>query len=386
MIEQPVYKNLRLLLALFCFSIFSQLSIAQQKKPFIIRTIDWGYKIVQGDSAHPRKRYLFAIPIIAYRPESKWIFGVSLAHIFRSGNKSPLTRPSTVRVNFSYSQMKQFSIKPFFEYFSADNRFNIKFNGQYTNFGEYYWGIGPNTTDNNKEFYTFKMLKANLKTSWRINNSTYVGIQYVFENMYNTAFETGSKLEYSGEHGATGYKTSAIGFCAYDDNRDNIYFPYSGHYVEISNFWASPVIGSDSEFANITLDYRQFLQLYKENILAFQTYFSANQGTIPFRMMGTLGSDMFMRGYYNGRLRDHNAFAFQTELRKTIWGPVGAAFFIGCGSVNKNASDIFSEIKPNYGFGLRVKAIPRERLNMRLDVGFGSGNIQAVYITLNEAF
>ncbi len=39
-----------------------------------------------------------------------------------------------------------------------------------------------------------------------------------------------------------------------------------------------------------------------------------------------------------------------------------------------------------YGAGLRIMAIPREKINMRFDVAFGNKNSQTFYVTLNEAF
>src|ERR1700754_4395317 len=96
-----------------------------QRKNFILRTMDWGYKIVQGDSAKPYKKYYFAVPIVAYRPESKWILGISLAHIFRTQQGDQITRPSIIRANVSYSQQHQFAFRPFLEIFSKMNRLNI---------------------------------------------------------------------------------------------------------------------------------------------------------------------------------------------------------------------------------------------------------------------
>ena len=376
----------RLIFSFFLLSIFTISASAQQRKSFIPRTIDWGYKIVQGDSAHPYKKYIFAVPIIAYRPESKWIFGVSIAHIFRSQYNDSLTRPSTIRVNISYSQMKQFSVKPFFEYFTKRNKINIRANYQYTNFSEYYWGIGPNVPESNKEMYSFNMQRGSIKMAYKLATGFYAGVQYTFEDMYKLHYEVGSNLETSGNTGANGYYASGVGFTLYKDNRDNIYFPYKGSFIEFSNVFYQHVFGSKYNFSNYSLDARKYYQLWKENIVASQLYLNLNTGNIPFRMMGTLGSDVFMRGYYNGRYRDINAFAFQTELRKTIWGPIGCTVFAGMGSVNKSISGLSSNIKPNFGFGLRVKAIPRERLNMRMDYGFGSNGIHAFYLTLNEAF
>ncbi len=361
-------------------------TFAQEKKSFIPRTIDWGYRIVQGDSAHPYKKYIFAVPIIAYRPETKWIFGLSLAHIFRTKNNDGITRPSTIRVNVSYSQMKQFSVKPYFEYFSAANKLNIRAQYQYTNFGEYYWGIGPDAPESNKEFYEFKMQRGYVKAAYMLLPGFYAGLQYGYEKMYHLSYESTGFLQNSTTPGATGYLASGIGFTCYSDTRDNVYFPFKGNFIEFSGLINHSAFGSEYNFTNITLDARKFVQLWNENILAFQLFLHSNDGSTPFRMMGTIGSESYMRGYYNGRFRDYNAVSFQTEFRKTIWGPVGAAFFLGMGTVNPSITNVFNQLKPNYGLGLRIKAIPRERINVRIDYGFGSKGISALYLTLNEAF
>ena len=102
--------------------------------------------------------------------------------------------------------------------------------------------------------------------------------------------------------------------------------------------------------------------------------------------MGTLGNESYFRGYYQGRYRDVNAITFQAEWRKHIWGPAGIVLFGGAGNVSANYANLVSHIKPMFGAGLRIMAIPREKINMRFDVAFGSQNSQTFYVTLNEAF
>ncbi len=372
------------ILLLVLFSGFP--GIAQEKRPFIIRTLDWGYKIVQGDSASPYKKYYFAVPIIAYKPESRWVLGVSLAYIFRTLQGDGITRPSIIRANVSYSQEHQFAFRPYVEIFTKRNKFNFRGQYNYTDFAEYYWGIGSNTPAANKELYKFQMNKLNQKAAYMVLPKFYAGIQYAYEQMYNVRFEPGSQLELSGLRGSKGYYEAGPGVTMYYDDRDNVYAPIKGHIIELSNVFYHSLFGSGSNFVNFTFDARKYKQLWKENVLASQFFFNFNEGNIPFRMKGVLGSEMFMRGYYNGRYRDNHAMAFQTELRKTVWGPLGCVVFAGFGNVSNVVSGLLDNIKPNYGAGIRFKAIPREKMNMRLDYGFGSGDNRALYITLNEAF
>lgn len=355
------------------------------QKPFVLRAIDWGYRIIEGDSAHPRKRLILVFPILSYKPETRWIFGITAAHFFRV-TKDSITRPSFLRVNVSYSQNEQFAVIPQFEYFSRGNKINIKGKYTYTDFGEYYFGMGLYGNASRRELYSFGMHRANLKVGYQFVPNLYAGVQYNIENLFDFTYPANGFYASERPNGFDGYKASGVGGILYYDNRDHVYFPHNGQIIELSNVFYNQVFGSGYRFMNMTLDARKYVHLWKENVLALQGVVQLNEGDIPFRMAGTLGSDVYMRGYYNGRYRDKHAMAFQAELRKTIWGPVTMVFFAGGGTVSNNKLGLLNEIKPNYGLGLRVKAIPKERVNFRIDYGFGSPGNEALYISLNEAF
>jgi hypothetical protein len=102
--------------------------------------------------------------------------------------------------------------------------------------------------------------------------------------------------------------------------------------------------------------------------------------------MGTLGNESYFRGYYFGRYRDKHEVSLQAELRKQIWGPLSMVAFGGLGNVASTPEKLNKFIKPMYGLGLRIKAIPREKINFRLDYARGNNGLQAFYVTLNEAF
>jgi len=377
--------SLMLMMCLASAKAQSDSSYRQPRKPFIPRTIDWGYRIIEGDSAHPRKFLIFPFPIVAYKPETRWILGVSLTYIFKA-SKDSITRPSTMRANIAYSQNQQFSFIPSFDYFSDQNRWNIRGKYTYTNFGEYYYGIGKDAPSSNKEFYSFRMHKANLKVATLLFPKLYAGLQYNFEQMYGMQSVTGGVLQTGKPPGYNGYLASGLGFTVYYDTREHVYFPHKGWMVELSNVFYDYALGSEYNFMNVTLDARKYIHLWKENVLALQGFVSLNTGETPFRMEGVIGSDVFMRGYYNGRFRDQHAMAFQAELRKTIWGPIGMVAFAGGGTVSDYKWGLFSGIKPNVGVGLRIKAIPSQRLNLRIDYGWGSHGSSAAYISMNEAF
>lgn len=349
--------------------------------------MDWGYKLVQGDSAHPRKRYFFVVPIFSYKPETRWQVGLSFSHYFRAKNQSDsTTRPSVVRLNTSYTQNNQFSIRPMFEVFTTGNRFSIRGQLQFTQFAENYWGIGNQSAEANKEHYSFSQYKANLKVSRLIRKKIYAGLLINFEELYNLKYQEGSYMPVSGVNGIRGYHSLGIGPVLTYDSRNHVYFPTKGHFIDLSAAWYNRNLGSSSNFQNFTLDARTYWGLWNDNVLAAQCYATFNSSGVPYRLMGALGSDSYMRGYYQGRYRDLHALTIQAEFRKQVWGPVGLVVFGGAGNVASSLNQLHYYVKPMYGAGLRVKAIPREKVNMRVDYALGEKGTSAFYITINEAF
>ncbi len=373
--------SLALMLLLLCGS-----NLFAQKKDFIRRTLDWGYNIIQGDSAKPHKKYFLVIPLFSYRPETRWNVGVSTSYIFRSKNNDTLTRPSAIRVNMAYTQNNQYSVRPQVEYFSRTNKINIRAQYLFTDFTEYFWGVGNNMPLNDRELYSFRLHRLNIRAGYLLATSLYAGLQYHYEQMYSIDAPMAGILRSGNFKGAGGYLASGIGPTIYYDSRDNIFFPFKGSFVELSTCFYHPAMGSNYEFTSLALDARKYIRLWNENVLAMQLIWQTTEGIVPFRMLPAVGNENFMRGYYNGRFRDKNLMATQAEFRKTVWGPVSVTAFGGFGGVSANARDIFNRQQLNLGLGVRMKAIPRERMNMRLDMGWMGDGSRAIYITMNEAF
>lgn len=370
-----------LLLFLLCNSAYNGVS-AQGK---IQQLLNRYYKLVEGDSAKPKKSVLFVLPLWDVTPETGIKLGFSLGYIFRMG-PAETTRPSLLRLNSSYTQNRQFNIRPSVDIFFKENTYNLKAQYVYNDFNEYYWGIGSQTLDTAKEAYDFQQHKINLRFTKQVVKNVYAGAQLAYERLNHIHFKEGSPSPSSSVEGINGYNILGAGFCFAYDNRNNIYYPSKGAYLELSNYFYFPSGLSQQKFQNITLDMRKFFPLWKENILAVQGFSSLNFGNVPYRQMGVMGNEMIMRGYYNGRFRDQHFAALQAELRKTIWGPIGMVFFGGFGNVAMQTSNLLQQVKPNYGFGFRFNALRKEHINVRMDFGFGENKIKGFYFTMSDAF
>ena len=99
--------------------------------------------------------------------------------------------------------------------------------------------------------------------------------------------------------------------------------------------------------------------------------------------MALLGDNRTMRGYYKGRYRDKHMATLQVEVRQHIYKRIGAVVWGGMGSVFHD-KDTFKHILPNYGIGLRWEF--RNRVNIRLDYGFGKSGQNGFMFSINEAF
>ena len=66
---------------------------------------------------------------------------------------------------------------------------------------------------------------------------------------------------------------------------------------------------------------------------------------------------------------------------------IGMVLFAGAGKVGEKFSDILkpNNLKLSAGFGLRYLLSQKEKLNLRIDAGFGK-NSQGTYLNMGEAF
>lgn len=349
------------------------------------RLIERGYRIIEGDTSKHRERFFFALPIWDVAPETGIKLGLSTGFIFRLNKTDKRTRPSLIRLNTSYTQNGQFNIRPNLELFTPGNRYHVKAQFVYNDFNERYWGVGNKVTDP-FEVYRFKQQKVNLRLMRQWFPGWYAGAQLQYERIYQVRFPDSSAFPASGAKGINGYEVLGLGLAVAFDNRDNIYYPSKGVYLEVSNLMHSSSLAGNHSYHAITSDFRTYHALTKGSVLALQFMGVFNDGNVPYRQMGTMGNEMIMRGYYNGRYRDQNFAALQAEWRQHVWGPAGFTLFAGAGNVAATPGNLTTGIKPNYGVGLRGLLIRKEHLNIRLDIGFGEKGIRGLYFTMGEAF
>jgi outer membrane protein assembly factor BamA len=132
--------------------------------------------------------------------------------------------------------------------------------------------------------------------------------------------------------------------------------------------------------------YQKFWQVKRKHIIALQSKARYGFGQVPFLDMSNVGNDDMLRGYPKNRFRDANFLGTQVEYRFPLFWRFGGVAFAGAGDVFKEHRDLsMQDLKYSVGAGLRFVVNPAERLNIRLDYGYGKEG-GYFYFVVAEAF
>jgi outer membrane protein assembly factor BamA len=236
----------------------------------------------------------------------------------------------------------------------------------------------------------------------RITEKIYVGAGYDMRLSDVIEVDPNGQLSTDGlVPGAKGGTTAGINLIVRHDDRDNNISAAKGSYIQAIMGIYNEFIGSDFNYGFLQIDFRKYWAILQErHVLAVQFLHSNRPGNPGFETMALLGGDVIMRGHYEGRFRDNGINAAQVEYRIPIgrktwiderkkipflkrFGLVG---FAGTGHVYPSLGEMrWDQFVGSYGVGLRWLAIPEERINIRIDVGFGTEN-PGFYFQIREAF
>lgn len=356
----------------------------------------------ETDTIKSRNGTLMVLPIISYSPETSLRLGAAGIYFFRGRNAPEGTQLSTVKLPINYTLNQQIKVRLSYEIFFNDNKHIFNGNAEWIKFPLLFWGIGSNTPDSNEEIYTTRTMTFDLNYLSKVKPSFFLGARYIRQDSKISEVEEDGLLSQEGViPGNEGAVTSGIGIIARFDKRDNVFNATRGPYIQGNLTSFQSWMGSEFEFIKLQFDLRHYIQTFhKRHVLAFNVVAEHNWGDPTFETMALLGGDQIMRGHYLGRFRDHSMLAGQMEYRLPLgrkswiderekprfwerWGLVG---FVGVGNVGPSFSELgFDHLKSSWGFGLRFAAKPKERLNIRVDFGFGTQN-PGFYLNIRESF
>jgi len=336
----------------------------------------------EADTVAVEKGHWVGFPVAFYTPETGFGGGAALGYIFpRLGERHP---SSLLGIGF-YTEKDQTAIALAPELYLAGG-FHGLMEMEYQKFPDSYWGIGPDTRDEDEERYTPELIDARLLGEIEVYPGLRLGGQYRYRREVILEREEGGALERRTIPGSSGGTTAGIGILGSYDSRDNRFSSSEGWYLFLSYTSYGRATLSDFTYSSLMLDARKFIPVFESHVLAARLYARSVSGTAPFQELPYLGGSSSMRGYQAGRYRDDFAALAQAEYRLPIAWVISAAVFGSAGNVSGDIGGFsFDGIRYTGGAGLRFR-LNDQKFSIRADyavTGEGGSNF---YVDANEAF
>jgi outer membrane protein assembly factor BamA len=349
---------------------------------FISTQFSWAQKSDSTDAKNFNFRFY---PYLFYTPETQLAFGAAAISYFRTSRDS-LTNLSKVTLSGYYSTRKQYYavIRP--EFYLKQNAYRLYLDANFGKFYDKFWGVGNNTPDIETVDYVRMAYGFQLNLQTRVYGNIKGGAIFEIKNSTIKDKKDNPYLLYGNLTGSDGGMNSGIGAAFSYDNRDNIFYPGHGGFLEFQAIMFDEMLGGDFNFQRYLLNYRQYSTLVHNHILALQLYGDFTSGVVPFYELPALGGQNTMRGYFLGRYRDKQYVMAQAEYRTIVWWRLGMVGFFGLGDVAPQLSALrLDELKYSVGAGVRFVLDAKEKLNVRMDIGFGK-DTAGLYFAIEEAF
>ena len=324
----------------------------------------------------------FVLPVVFWLPETRLGFSVAGGLQFHlRGTK----RASSLFVVGAYTLEHQSSVDLAADLDLPDGTV-LTGRVRVVNFPDEFFGIGPNTPESARESYTRRWNQAIFGWELPIRSERLRAgprLDFRAEDIRNV--QPGGQLASGTIEGSNGFTAVGLGGSAAWDTRDLPLYPTHGHYVEAWLLWYPEELGHHGEFTAASLEGRIFRSVGHGLILAASAYVEEAWGAVPFTLLPKLGSTGYLRGWREGRFRDHLATATQVELRIPIWDRFAGAVFASAGEVGGDLAGLsLQTLRASAGVGLRFRLTP-EGTNIRFDVADSSAGPE-VYLLLLEAF
>jgi hypothetical protein len=172
------------------------------------------------------------------------------------------------------------------------------------------------------------------------------------------------------------------------DTRNSDYWPDHGSLVQLKASFFSTTSGESGTFQRYTGAWSWYHGLRGPRLVLVTNLNACGApGDAPFYGLCSLGAGRFaLRGYTQGRYRDHYATVVQGEVRYHTSGRLGGTLFGGFAGVAPEFSDILdARMLPAGGVGLRYQLTRNYPMHLRLDYAWGNDG-GLLYFSVGEAF
>jgi hypothetical protein len=326
------------------------------------------------------------IPLAGYTPETGFGGGLSGIVQFKDPKSDSLTTYSTVQLTAGITTNGQWMVAlPFDIYFNQRvHQITGELSAQKSKLR--FFGVGHTAATQTDERFEALILRARMQYLKKLDAHLYLGGRWWYENYEVVQSEDGGLLAENRIAGSERHTSSGPGINLVVDDRDQIYYPEKGHYLELVVHDQRQHWGSDYNYLRYRLDARAFQRIGRRQILATMLFGDFIRGEAPYPQLPNIGSLKRMRGYYEGRYRDYQLSMLQMEDRIRVHRLFALSVFGSLAYMNNAQFDLK---EPGWhvagGLGLRYFWNPASRTTIRLDMALGSGK-PLFYLAVGEAF
>ncbi|MCB9732644.1 MAG: BamA/TamA family outer membrane protein [Deltaproteobacteria bacterium] len=321
------------------------------------------------------------IPLAFYNPETSLGFGVAVIHTFDlTGGDAPQSSNVSVGVMHTLENQTITQVAPELRYRGFLGKTTVK----YQRYPTRYFAPGSGVEDEG-ERYDEESFETEVQVGYDVLPGLGVGMLYRLRLNEVLSVKAGGVLDGTGDRGLAPFLASGVGPELLYDSRDAIRAPTRGMLHRLNVLFYGGAVGSDVTAAQMMLDLRGYVPLGGEHVLALQGLVQLTSGRLPFQLLPQLGGPDRMRGWFRGQLRDEDLMAVQAEWRFPLVGRLGGVVFASAGTAFSRVDTLGTDdLRADGGVGLRFALNRPQRVNLRVDLAYGS-EFQ-FYVDVLEAF
>ncbi len=341
------------------------------------------------------KLYITAAPIVEYTIATGFLVGAVGNIAFKRSIQVP-TNTSNILAELKYSQKKQLLFPIESSYWSAGNRYNIVGDWRYLDYLQDSYGLGGGTKAADKYILTYRYLRFSETVLRKLKKNIYAGLGYQMDHHWDIAESgvvPGTITDYRRYGFSPRSTSSGVTAVLQYDSRENAINARGGtSFGKLQYLQNTTLLGSNSNYAVVTLDLRKYLAVGKSNVLAFWLYtLFTVAGNPPYLDLAGTGTDTYNnvgRGYEQNRYTGRDLLYAESEFRFGITrdGLLGGVVFANVQSVSEPGSNHFQYLLPGGGVGLRLKFNKFSRTNVCIDYGRGVRGSRGFAGNLGEVF
>lgn len=334
---------------------------------------------------NPQNAEFAVFPQFAYSQETAFWGGLITYYRFQTTADS--TKKNHLDLMTMYTQKKQLQIRFFPKFHLTNLNSELNFNATFMKWPSEFYGI--NNSDPEAEMSKFTPEMFEFELDWKYIFSKNWFLHFYSDQLHSKIMKREDAAVLNNIPGNEEYFLSGLGGGISYDSRNSEDFTTRGLFANFQFRAYNSIFGSDYEYEKVSLDLRQFFNLNRNHVLAFQQYFSYRSDTAPFYRLFKLGE--YVRSYTDELFLNNHGLAFRAEYRffpfsGKIGERIGFALFFDTGQGMQDLRDLnFSDFRCSIGAGLRFSIFVEDRFNLRFDYGRCAAN-SAVDISGGETF